>query len=81
MPRRALPTVGKNLRAINMVLVAGLLFSGVALLRFPALAQPKGKPLAINPPLLTADASIKYDYDIVYVRAPRKGDDQQILWA
>jgi hypothetical protein len=29
---------------------------------------------------ILSDPSVKYDYDIVYVRAPRKGDDRQILW-
>jgi hypothetical protein len=36
--------------------------------------------LNVNPPAIATDASVKYDYDIVYVRAPRKGDDKQIAW-
>src|SRR5580700_1761877 len=34
----------------------------------------------VNPPPIATDASVKYDYDIVYVRAPRKGDNKQIAW-
>ena len=38
-------------------------------------------PLSVNPPHISTDVSIKYDYDIVYVRAPRYGDDKQIAWS
>src|SRR5688572_29200947 len=35
------------------------------------------RPLRVEPPKISTDASVKYDYDIVYVRAPRlmKGAD------
>ncbi|MBL8797361.1 MAG: sigma-70 family RNA polymerase sigma factor [Planctomycetia bacterium] len=42
--------------------------------------KPKDEPLNVNPPPIAKDESVKYDYDIVYVRAPRKGDAQQIAW-
>src|SRR2546423_1728336 len=29
-------------------------------------------PLSLHPPHITTDKSVKYDYDIVYVRAPRR---------
>ena len=33
-------------------------------------------PINVSPPKpIATDKSVKYDYDIVYVRAPRKGDD------
>jgi hypothetical protein len=38
-------------------------------------------PLNITPPPIAADKSVKYDYDIVYVRAPRHGDDKAGKWA
>jgi hypothetical protein len=41
--------------------------------RFPA-------PLSISPPNIATDRAVKYDYDIVYVRAPRKGDGRS-KWA
>ena len=46
----------------------------------PALGQQPGKdklfpgPLNIEPKPIAKDGSVKYDFDIVYVRAPRKGD-------
>jgi hypothetical protein len=43
-------------------------------------APEKPRPLNVNPPHIAKDASVKYDYDIVYVRAPRHGDDKQIAW-
>jgi hypothetical protein len=43
--------------------------------------KPERKPLNINPPHISTDKSIKYDYDIVYVRAPRHGDEKRGKWA
>ena len=31
-------------------------------------------PINVSPPNISTDASVKYDYDIVYVRARRSGD-------
>ncbi|MCE9530400.1 MAG: hypothetical protein K8T89_04605 [Planctomycetes bacterium] len=43
--------------------------------------QEKNAPvLNITPPSIATDKAVAYDYDIVYVRAPRKGDDKQIAW-
>src|SRR5262245_37210023 len=38
-------------------------------------------PVDVEPKPIASDPSVKYDYDIVYVRAPRRGDDRQIIWA
>src|SRR5262245_52135806 len=38
-------------------------------------------PLNVNPPHISKAASVQYDYDIVYVRAPRHGDKQGAKWA
>lgn len=38
-------------------------------------------PIRMDVPDVTSDASVKYDYDIVYVRAPRKGDKTNTKWA
>ena len=35
----------------------------------------------LEPPPVATDASVKLDYDIVYVRAPRRGDDVGTNWA
>src|SRR5215469_3311618 len=42
--------------------------------------QPK-KLYPVGPKPIATDPSVRYDYDIVYVRAPRKGDSTQIQWA
>jgi hypothetical protein len=38
-------------------------------------------PINVTPPPIATDKTIKYDYDIVYVRAPRKGDKGRTVWA
>src|SRR5262245_48465052 len=38
------------------------------------------KDLNVNPPHISTDKTVKYDYDIVYVRAPRKGDKGRTVW-
>ena len=53
---------------------------------WPALGQPPVKdklypgPLNIEPQPIAKDTAVKYDYDIVYVRAPRKGDKERTRW-
>jgi hypothetical protein len=58
-------------------LTLGLL-GGAILLVQPLLAQekPLDRPLRIDPAPIASDKSIKYDYDIVYVRAPRTAKDR-----
>jgi hypothetical protein len=46
----------------------------------PPRAQRVPQPLNVNPAPIVSDKTVQYDYDIVYVRAPRKGDDRQIAW-
>jgi hypothetical protein len=55
------------------VLLAMGLFASSA----PAEDQPLKRPLRVDPPHVSTDKTIAYDYDIVYVRAPRavKGTD------
>jgi hypothetical protein len=43
--------------------------------------EKKPRPLNVNPVDISTDKSVKYDFDIVYVRAPRLGDDQSIAWS
>jgi Hydrazine synthase alpha subunit middle domain len=38
------------------------------------------EPINVNPPHISTDKSVKYDYDIVYVRVPRKGDKGRTSW-
>lgn len=53
------------------------------LLVTPLHAQKKDppKPLNITPAPIASDPSVKYDYDIVYVRAPRYADERRPGWA
>jgi hypothetical protein len=53
---------------------------GFAALAFAPLVLARGEVkspvvrLSIDPPAIASDRSVKYDYDIVYVRAPRRTD-------
>ena len=38
------------------------------------------EPIDVHVPHVSTDKSIKYDYDIVYVRTPRQGDEARSLW-
>lgn len=37
-------------------------------------------PIDLDAPHISTDASVKFDYDIVYVRVPRQGDDVVSKW-
>ena len=59
------------------VLVAVALLAGVGL------AAPETRltgVINIDPPHISTDKAVKYDFDVVYVRAPRKGDGRA-RWA
>ena len=66
------------LRAFPLVLVA-LAISATVLCGQERKPMYKGD-LSIQPPPIATDKSVKYDYDIVYVRAPR-GDKGKARWA
>ncbi len=61
--------------AVPAALIACLSFS---LAQQPARTLPD--TININPKSIASDPSVKRDYDIVYVRAPRKGDDVGTNW-
>lgn len=42
--------------------------------------SPVPQPQRLQVPTIATDSSIRYDYDIVYIRAPRRGDDTAIRW-
>jgi hypothetical protein len=57
-----------------------------ALILMPAVFGQQEKtryldPIDINPPAIGTDPSVKYDYDIVYVRAPRRDPSGKSKWA
>ena len=41
----------------------------------------KGPRFDVHPKLIVSAKDVKYDYDIVYVRAPRDGDEKRIAWS
>ena len=61
--------------------LALLFLAAVAAATSSLLGQDKKqRVLSVNPPHISKDSTVLYDFDIVYVRAPRKGDDKQIAW-
>ncbi|HXD89348.1 MAG TPA: hypothetical protein VN641_22840, partial [Urbifossiella sp.] len=52
-----------------------MIFAGICSFAF---AQPG--PINVEPKPVSADKSIKLDYDIIYVRMPRKGDGVGTTW-
>jgi hypothetical protein len=38
------------------------------------------EPINVKAPHISSDKAVKYDYDIVYVRTPRKGDKARSVW-
>jgi hypothetical protein len=42
--------------------------------------RPERKPVRLDAKPISSDPSIKYDYDIVFVRSPRRGDNVQTSW-
>jgi hypothetical protein len=68
-----------RLRSFFLIaLLAGAAISAVPL----AQGQKKtaAKPINIEPPHFSKDASVKIDYDIVYVRAPRADDKTHVIF-
>src|SRR5262245_15930768 len=56
-----------------------LLFGAAILLVCPSTRGQEGpikRPLRVDPAPIASDHSIKYDYDIIYVRAPRTAKDR-----
>jgi hypothetical protein len=47
----------------------------------PAQEKKPVKVVDIVPPPISSDSSVRIDYDIVYVRAPRYGDEKTTKWA
>src|SRR5215510_10216660 len=60
------------------VVMLGSLSCAILVAQQPLAAQdrPPQRPLRVDPAPIASDRSIKYDYDIVYVRAPRTAKDR-----
>jgi len=67
-----------SLRFLAVSLLVAALTSAL-----PARQEKKADapPLDVSPPPLAADRGVKYDYDIIYVRAARHGDKRPGRWA
>jgi hypothetical protein len=70
-------------RAIVLCALLALFVTGFALAQKPV-AKAKEElypnPINVTPPHFSTDKSVKLDYDIAYVRAPRKGDKGRTIW-
>ncbi|OAI54738.1 hypothetical protein AYO44_14310 [Planctomycetaceae bacterium SCGC AG-212-F19] len=65
------------------ILLAVISLAGWQMVPAQQAKQPErfAGPINITPPPIASDKGVKYDYDIVYVKAPRKGDKGRTLWA
>src|SRR5262249_10205712 len=73
-----------------LCLLASLLAGGAGLFAFQGRPKAEARPdregayseaLNVNVPSVATDRSVVWDYPIVYVRAPRKGDQGMTRWA
>ena len=81
----AFETRRSSIRTVLAVL-AVVVAVGASLLGSPepatqAPSSPAVSRFDVEPAAIRSDPTVRYDYDIVYVRAPRRGDDDQIAWA
>src|SRR5947209_1507140 len=72
------------LGTLAVVCAAGLNLAFAQKPAAPKEARPKEQlfldPINVTPPHFSTDKSVKIDYDIAYVRAPRKGDKGRTTW-
>jgi hypothetical protein len=68
-------------RKATAILALVLLASFLSIAAFSEAKEKRPAKTGINPPAISTDKTVKYDYDIVYVRAPRFGDDKVTAWA
>src|SRR5689334_22918674 len=66
------------LTVLALTCAAGLLFEAASGQDRPNIRAKA--TLNVKPASIATDSSVKYDFDIIYVRAPRKGDGKQIAW-
>ncbi|MBY0521827.1 MAG: hypothetical protein K2R98_00420 [Gemmataceae bacterium] len=79
------PTTRRLLAALSLLAVA-VVSATVLSYQAPAAEKVDTKkqflePINVEPPHISKDKAVKYNYDIVYVRAPRKGDKGRTTWA
>jgi hypothetical protein len=67
-------------RHLHLLLILAGAWATAVLAQKPA-DKPYAAPLNMEPPHITSDKSVKYDFDIIYVRAPRPGGRNGGKWA
>lgn len=67
--------------AARIVLLSCLLCGGVWAADSDEADQRYPDPIGLQPPHISSDSSIAFDFPIVYVRVPRAGDEEKSLWA
>jgi hypothetical protein len=70
-----------SILALALLLVASAPAPSAALARQAEDDDPAPATLRVEVPHVSTDPAVKLDYDIVYVRAPRRGDDVGTNWA
>src|ERR1700677_5411876 len=70
-----------SILALALLLVAPAPAPSAALARQAEDDDPASASLRVEVPHVATDPAVKLDYDIVYVRAPRRGDDVGTNWA
>lgn len=68
-------TVSKTWLSLGLAAVAALATASASAAQNRVEEELFRETLRVNPPPIATDASVKYDYDIVYVRARRAGDE------
>ena len=71
LPKECSMAIAKITRPVASVLGLALLVVAAGLLTAEPSDTPPQRPLNVKPRPIAEDKSVKYDYDIVYVRAPR----------
>ena len=62
----------------DVSLTAASLVAFAAVLAAQSPSEPLyPNPIDVNPPHISTDASVRYNYDIAYVRTPRRGDKER----
>jgi hypothetical protein len=70
-----------SLRTISLFLALPALIGPLAQARQTARDDRVKSEISVEPRHVSTDRSVKLDYDIVYVRAPRRGDEVGTNWA
>jgi hypothetical protein len=71
----------RAIMALGILSLAVVLGVGIPAISEAQQKKPEPKTLDVNPPHISTDKSVVYDFDIIYVRSPRYADDKRAKWA